>query len=90
MALTGDTHAASKMAIVPAIPQRSLTYFADLNPADNTKFIEVRVYRKWIPTKVPSLIPTGFSCMLLDKKVATQLLFLRTCWHYATQITFFI
>ncbi|PWA57414.1 hypothetical protein CTI12_AA407730 [Artemisia annua] len=40
----------------------------DLNPADNSKFIEARVYRKWTAMKVPSLIPTGFSCILLDKK----------------------
>ncbi|PWA43373.1 hypothetical protein CTI12_AA534900 [Artemisia annua] len=46
----------------------SLAYFTELNPADNSKFIEARVYRKWTAMKVPSLIPTGFSCILLDKK----------------------
>ncbi|PWA61429.1 hypothetical protein CTI12_AA168140 [Artemisia annua] len=30
--------------------------------------MKVRVYRKWTAMKVPSRIPTGFSCMLLDKK----------------------
>ncbi|PWA48305.1 hypothetical protein CTI12_AA492340 [Artemisia annua] len=40
----------------------------DLNPTDNTKFIEARVYRKWTAMKVPSLIATGFSYILLDKK----------------------
>ncbi|PWA55286.1 hypothetical protein CTI12_AA427830 [Artemisia annua] len=68
MALTGDTSAPSKAVAQPPVPQRSLAYFADLNPADNTKFIEARVYRKWTATKVPSLIPTVFSCILLDKK----------------------
>ncbi|PWA46881.1 hypothetical protein CTI12_AA504390 [Artemisia annua] len=68
MELTSDAGTASKAIAEPTIPQRSLAYFTDLNPADNTKYIEVRVYRKWIATKVPSLIPTGFSCMLLDKK----------------------
>ncbi|PWA70183.1 nucleic acid-binding, OB-fold protein [Artemisia annua] len=68
MELTSDVGAASKAIDKPAVPQRSLSYFTDLNPADNTKFIEVRVYRKWIATKVPSLIATGFSCILLDKK----------------------
>ncbi|PWA70344.1 Retrotransposon-like protein [Artemisia annua] len=67
MALTGDVDTLSK-AVVPAVPQRSLAYFTDLNPADNNKFIEARVYRKWTAMKVPSLIPTGFSCILLDKK----------------------
>ncbi|PWA67198.1 nucleic acid-binding, OB-fold protein [Artemisia annua] len=66
--LTSDVGAASKAVVQPAIPQRTLGYFTDLNPADNTKFIEVRVYRKWIATKVPSLIATGFSCILLNKK----------------------
>ena len=76
MALTGDADARSKGAIVPIVPQRSLAYFADLNPADNTKFIEARVYRKWTAMKVPSLIPTGFSCILLDKQVLDHLLYL--------------
>ncbi|PWA84242.1 hypothetical protein CTI12_AA161140 [Artemisia annua] len=49
-------------------PQRSFAYFTHLNPADNSKFIEARVYRKWTSVKVPSFIPTGFSCILLDKK----------------------
>ncbi|PWA79628.1 nucleic acid-binding, OB-fold protein [Artemisia annua] len=67
MALTGDADTSLRVA-VPAIPQRSLAYFTDLNTADNSKFIEARVYRKWTAMIVPSLIPTGFSCILLDKK----------------------
>ncbi|PWA79727.1 nucleic acid-binding, OB-fold protein [Artemisia annua] len=67
MALTGDAEPSLK-ATVSATLQRSLAYFTDLNPADNNKFIEARVYHKWIAMKVPSLIPTGFSCILLDKK----------------------
>ncbi|PWA99341.1 nucleic acid-binding, OB-fold protein [Artemisia annua] len=67
MALTGDADTSLKM-MTPAIPQRSLAYFTELNPADNSKFIEARVYRKWTAMKIPSLIPTGFSCILLDKK----------------------
>ncbi|PWA97533.1 nucleic acid-binding, OB-fold protein [Artemisia annua] len=51
-----------------ATSRRSLAYFTELNPADNSKFIEARVYREWTAMKVPSLIPTGFSCILLDKK----------------------
>ncbi|PWA59945.1 nucleic acid-binding, OB-fold protein [Artemisia annua] len=68
MELTSDANAASKIMAKPVAPQRSLAYFADLNPTDNTKFIEARVYRRWTAMKVPSLIPTGFSCILLDKK----------------------
>ncbi|PWA73444.1 nucleic acid-binding, OB-fold protein [Artemisia annua] len=68
MELTSDANAASKIMANPVAPQRSLAYFADLNPTDNTKFIEARVYRRWTAMKVPSLIPTGFSCILLDKK----------------------
>ncbi|PWA65074.1 DNA helicase PIF1, ATP-dependent [Artemisia annua] len=68
MALTGETSALSKTAPELLIPQRSFAYFTDLNPADNTKYIEARVYRKWTSMKMPSLIATGFSCILLDKK----------------------
>ncbi|PWA64901.1 hypothetical protein CTI12_AA337360 [Artemisia annua] len=68
MALTSDVNALSKAVAHPPVPQRSLAYFADLNPTDNTKFIEARVYRRWTAMKVPSLIATGFSCILLDKK----------------------
>ncbi|PWA89286.1 helitron helicase-like domain-containing protein [Artemisia annua] len=64
----GNVDAASKAVAGPSIPQRTFAYFTDLNPTDNTKFIEARVYRKWIAMKVPSLIATGFSCILLDKK----------------------
>ncbi|PWA81779.1 hypothetical protein CTI12_AA184660 [Artemisia annua] len=69
MALTGDVDTQSTTAMSTAL-QRSLAYFTDLNPADNSKFIEARVYRKWMAMKVPALIPTGFSCILLDKKGA--------------------
>ncbi|PWA94502.1 nucleic acid-binding, OB-fold protein [Artemisia annua] len=68
MALTGDVDVLSKAVPEPSTPQRSLAYFTDLNPTDNTRFIEARVYRKWTAMKVPSLIATGFSCILLDKK----------------------
>ncbi|PWA68011.1 hypothetical protein CTI12_AA101400 [Artemisia annua] len=67
MALTSDVDTQSTTAMSTA-PQRSLAYFTDLNPADNSKFIEARVYQKWTAIKVPALIPTGFSCILLDKK----------------------
>ncbi|PWA78557.1 nucleic acid-binding, OB-fold protein [Artemisia annua] len=68
MALTGDANALSKPMVQPPALQRSLAYFADLKPTENTKFIEARVYHKWTAMKVPSLIATGFSCILLDKK----------------------
>ncbi|PWA97444.1 nucleic acid-binding, OB-fold protein [Artemisia annua] len=68
MELTGDVDTTSKAIAEPPISQRAFAYFTGLNPTDNTKFIEARVYRKWIAMKVPSLIATGFSCMLLDKK----------------------
>ncbi|PWA41330.1 hypothetical protein CTI12_AA554730 [Artemisia annua] len=67
MALTSNVDPQMQIS-TPILQQRSLAYFTELNPADNTKFIEARVYRKWTTTKVPSLIPTCFSCMLLDKK----------------------
>ncbi|PWA43048.1 hypothetical protein CTI12_AA536920 [Artemisia annua] len=67
MALTSDV-AAQSTAAIPVVPQRSLAYFTELNPADNSKFIEARVYRKWTAMKAPALIPTGFSCILIDKK----------------------
>ncbi|PWA97663.1 nucleic acid-binding, OB-fold protein [Artemisia annua] len=50
MALTGDADTSLKV-VSPAIPQRSLAYFTELNPADNSKFIEARVYRKWTAMK---------------------------------------
>ncbi|PWA49778.1 helitron helicase-like domain-containing protein [Artemisia annua] len=68
MALTGNTDAQSQVP-GPVVQQRSLAYFTDLNPTDNSKFIEARVYRKWTTMKVPNLIPTCFSCILLDKKI---------------------
>ncbi|PWA59297.1 nucleic acid-binding, OB-fold protein [Artemisia annua] len=67
MALTGNVDPQSQVS-APILQQRSLAYFTDLNPADNRKFIEARVYRKWTTMKVPNLIPTCFSCILLDKK----------------------
>ncbi|PWA50562.1 hypothetical protein CTI12_AA471590 [Artemisia annua] len=68
MALTSDADTVSKAVAHPPVLQRSLAYFADLKPTENNKFIEARVYRKWTAVKVPSLIATGFSCILLDKK----------------------
>ncbi|PWA75063.1 nucleic acid-binding, OB-fold protein [Artemisia annua] len=68
MELTCETSEPSDTVVAPPAPQRSFAYFADLNPADNTKFIEARVYRKWIAVKMPSFIPTEFSCILLDKR----------------------
>ncbi|PWA36686.1 nucleic acid-binding, OB-fold protein [Artemisia annua] len=68
MALTGDANALSKPTVQPPALQRSLAYFVDLKPTENTKFIKAKVYRKWTAMKVPSLIATGFSCILLDKK----------------------
>ena len=68
MALTGNVDAEST-SIVSAVPPRALAYFTELNPVDNSKFIEARVYRKWTAMRMPALIPTGFSCILLDKKV---------------------
>ncbi|PWA58414.1 hypothetical protein CTI12_AA400290 [Artemisia annua] len=60
MALTGNVDPQSQVS-APVLQQRSLAYFTQLNPADNSKFVEARVYRKWTTTKVPSLIPTCFS-----------------------------
>ncbi|PWA97314.1 nucleic acid-binding, OB-fold protein [Artemisia annua] len=68
MELTSSVDAASKAVAGPSIPQRTFAYFTDLNPTENTRFIEARVYRKWIAMKIPSFIATGFSCILLDKK----------------------
>ncbi|PWA82289.1 nucleic acid-binding, OB-fold protein [Artemisia annua] len=68
MALTTDEGTSSKSADMPIVPSRQLAYLTELNPADNTKFIEVRVYRRWTSVKVPGFALTGFSCMLLDKK----------------------
>ncbi|PWA63481.1 hypothetical protein CTI12_AA311720 [Artemisia annua] len=50
MELTSDVETASKMA-GPVIPQRSLAYFSELDPTDNSKFIEARIYRKWTAMK---------------------------------------
>ena len=69
MALTSNVDPLSQVS-GPLLQQRSLAYFTDLNPADNNKFIEARVYRKWTTVKMPSLLPTCFSCILLDKKVS--------------------
>ncbi|PWA36733.1 nucleic acid-binding, OB-fold protein [Artemisia annua] len=68
MALTTDEGTSSKSAEMPIVPSRQFAYLTELNPANNTKYIEVRVYRKWTSVKVPGFDPTGFSCMLLDKK----------------------
>ncbi|PWA39950.1 hypothetical protein CTI12_AA568330 [Artemisia annua] len=68
MSLTTDADAPSKSSNNPIIPSRQFAYLTDLNPADNSKFIQVRVYRKWTTTKMPGFTPIAFSCMLLDKK----------------------
>ncbi|PWA86768.1 hypothetical protein CTI12_AA136760 [Artemisia annua] len=68
MSLTVETGAPSKDMAAAVVPARELAYFTDLHPTDNSKFIQVRVYRKWTAMKVPSRIPTAFSCILLDKK----------------------
>ena len=81
MALTSDVAAQSSVTTA-IVPQRSLAYFSELDPADNSKFIEARVYRKWTAAKIPSLIPTGFSCILIDKKVRNTL---QGC-HFYTNI----
>ena len=81
MALTSDVAAQSSVTTA-IVPQRSLAYFSELDPADNSKFIEARVYRKWTAAKIPSLIPTGFSCILIDKKVCNTL---QGC-HFYTNI----
>ena len=59
MALTGNVDTQQQLTISVA-PQRSLAYFTDLDPTNNSNYIEARVYRKWTAIKVPSLIPTGF------------------------------
>ncbi|PWA34738.1 hypothetical protein CTI12_AA616250 [Artemisia annua] len=68
MALTVDPAASEKNTEASIIPPRQLAYLTELSPADNTKFIEVRVYRKWTAVKVPGFTPISFSCILLDKK----------------------
>ena len=80
MALTGNVDTEQQLTISVA-PQRSLACFTDLDPTDNNKYIEAQVYRKWTTIKVRSLIPTGFSCILLDKKVRIFLLLLTTTHH---------
>ncbi|PWA48229.1 Replication protein A 70 kDa DNA-binding subunit B [Artemisia annua] len=52
----------------PVILPRQFAYLTELSPADNIKYIQVRVYRKWTGVKVPGFTPTNFSCILLDKK----------------------
>ncbi|PWA61998.1 nucleic acid-binding, OB-fold protein [Artemisia annua] len=68
MALTVDPATSEKNAEAPVIPSRQLAYLTELSPADNSKFIEVRVYRKWTAVKIPGFTPISFSCILLDKK----------------------
>ncbi|PWA41476.1 hypothetical protein CTI12_AA557610 [Artemisia annua] len=68
MSLAAETNSSSDTVVELVPPQRELAYFTDLNPADNSKFNEARVYRKWTAMKVPSLTATKFSCILLDKK----------------------
>ncbi|PWA34938.1 nucleic acid-binding, OB-fold protein [Artemisia annua] len=68
MALTADAATSSKSTDNPVVPCRQFAYLAELNPADNSKFIQIKVYRKWTSVKMPGFTPTAFSCMLLDKK----------------------
>ncbi|PWA34574.1 nucleic acid-binding, OB-fold protein [Artemisia annua] len=68
MALTVDASTSSKNTETPIVPRREFAYLTELNPADNNKFIEVKVYRKWTTVKIPGFTPTTFSCMLLDKR----------------------
>ncbi|PWA39009.1 hypothetical protein CTI12_AA577260 [Artemisia annua] len=68
MSLTVNADASSTSTGTSIIPSRQFAYLTELNPTDNSKFIEVRVYRKWTAVKVPSFAPMGFSCILLDKK----------------------
>ncbi|PWA84949.1 hypothetical protein CTI12_AA155200 [Artemisia annua] len=68
MSLTVNEGTPSATTDTSILPSRQLAYFTDLNPADNSKYIEARVYRKWTAVTVPTFTPTGFSCILLDKK----------------------
>ncbi|PWA40736.1 hypothetical protein CTI12_AA556890 [Artemisia annua] len=68
MSLTVSADTASGSTTNPIIPSRQFAYLTELNPTDNSKYIEVRVYRKWTTVKVPGFAPMGFSCILLDKK----------------------
>lgn len=69
MALTVDPAISPKNTEALIIPSRQHACLTELNHADNSKFIEVRVYRKWTAVKVPGFTPMSFSCILLDKKV---------------------
>ncbi|PWA95982.1 nucleic acid-binding, OB-fold protein [Artemisia annua] len=49
------------------VPYEVVT-FENINPAEMSKAIEVKVYRKWIAKTVPDLISTMYCCILLDRK----------------------
>ncbi|PWA63286.1 hypothetical protein CTI12_AA353860 [Artemisia annua] len=68
MALTVNASTSSKTAESTVVPSRQFAYLTELDPTDNSKFIQVKVYRKWTTAKMPAFTPTAFSCMLLDKK----------------------
>ncbi|PWA76186.1 nucleic acid-binding, OB-fold protein [Artemisia annua] len=68
MSLTINAGAPSPSTDTSILPSRQFAYFTELNPTDNSKYIEARIYRKWTAVKVPSFTPIGFSCILLDKK----------------------
>ncbi|PWA99316.1 hypothetical protein CTI12_AA009830 [Artemisia annua] len=68
MELTVDASTSSKNIDTAIVRSRQFAYLTELNSADNSKFIEVKVYRKWTTVKIPGFTPTAFSCMLLDKK----------------------
>ena len=72
MAKTTDTEPSFKATGKMFALQWETPYFTDPNPAENSKAIEVRLYQKWTATKVPTVIPTYFCCILLDKKVYNQ------------------
>ncbi|PWA99677.1 nucleic acid-binding, OB-fold protein [Artemisia annua] len=67
-AIVYEGGASSSTPDIPIVPSRQFAYFTELNPTDNSKYIEVRVYRKWTTVKMPSFTPTSFSCILLDKQ----------------------
>ncbi|PWA45825.1 hypothetical protein CTI12_AA514160 [Artemisia annua] len=64
MSLTVERGAPSKDTTATVVSLRELAYLTELHPTDNSKFIQVRVYRKWTAMKVPSRVPTTFSCQL--------------------------
>ncbi|PWA86362.1 nucleic acid-binding, OB-fold protein [Artemisia annua] len=87
MALTTDASTSSKSTATAIVPSRQFAYLAELNPTDNSKFIEVKVYRKWTSVKIPDFTPTAFSCMLLDNKLILIILFMHIFIHRKMALT---